>query len=127
MKKILLAAVFLTGFSFGFAQQAQDKKLDPKEDKDLMTWYHKDFATTKVYGINTENAYKFLESKGLKPKTVIVGVLDSGVEVDHPGLVKNIWTNPNEVPGNGKDDDGNGYIDDVHGWNLLEEKMGILM
>ncbi len=47
MKKILLAAVFLTGFSFGFAQQALDKKLDPKEDKDLMTWYHKDFATTK--------------------------------------------------------------------------------
>lgn len=124
MKKILLAAVFLTGFSFGFAQQAQDKKLDPKEDKDLMTWYHKDFATTKVYGINTENAYKFLESKGLKPKTVIVGVLDSGVQVDHPGLVKNIWTNPNEVPGNGKDDDGNGYIDDVHGWNFIGGKNG---
>ncbi|WP_100075120.1 S8 family serine peptidase [Chryseobacterium camelliae] len=124
MKKILLAAVFLTGFSFGFAQQAQDKKLDPNEDKDLMTWYHKDFATTKVYGINTENAYKFLESKGLKPKTVIVGVLDSGVQVDHPGLVKNIWTNPNEVPGNGKDDDGNGYIDDVHGWNFIGGKNG---
>jgi len=124
MKKILLAAVFLTGLSFGFAQQAQDKKLDPNEDKDLMTWYHKDFATTKVYGINTENAYKFLESKGLKPKTVIVGVLDSGVQVDHPGLVKNIWTNPNEVPGNGKDDDGNGYIDDVHGWNFIGGKNG---
>lgn len=124
MKKILLAAVFLTGFSFGFAQQAQDKKLDPNEDKDLMTWYHKDFATTKVYGINTENAYKFLESKGLKPKAVIVGVLDSGVQVDHPGLVKNIWTNPNEVPGNGKDDDGNGYIDDVHGWNFIGGKNG---
>ncbi|MDQ1097134.1 MULTISPECIES: S8 family serine peptidase [Chryseobacterium] len=124
MKKILLAAVFLTGFSYGFAQQAQEKKLDPNEDKDLMTWYHKDFATTKVYGINTQNAYKFLESKGLKPKTVIVGVLDSGVQIDHPGLVKNIWTNPNEVPGNGKDDDGNGYIDDVHGWNFIGGKNG---
>lgn len=118
MKKVLLAAVFLVGIGFSQAQEAKD----PMQDKDLMTWYHKDFATTKVYGVNTENAYKFLESKGLKPKTVLVGVLDSGVQVDHPGLVKNIWTNPNEVPNNGKDDDGNGYIDDIHGWNFIGGK-----
>jgi len=119
MKKVLLAAVFLAGFAYSSAQA-----VDKSEDKDLMTWYHKDFATTKVYGVNTENAYKFLESKGLKPKTVVVGVLDSGVQVDHPGLVKNMWSNPNEVPGNGKDDDGNGYIDDVHGWNFIGGKNG---
>ena len=122
MKKVLLAAVFLVGFSFSYAQEAEGVKAD--QNKDLKTWYHKDFASTKVYGINTENAYKFLESKGLKPKTVIVGVLDSGVQVDHPGLVKNIWTNPNEVPDNGKDDDGNGYIDDIHGWNFIGGKNG---
>jgi len=121
MKKVLLAAVFLAGFSFSYAQEAK-AGVDPKEDKDLMTWYHKDFTTTKVYGVNTENAYKFLESKGLKPKTVVVGVLDSGVQVDHPGLVKNVWANPNEVPNNGKDDDGNGYIDDIHGWNFIGGK-----
>jgi len=120
MKKVLLAAVFLVGIGFSQAQEAKD----PMQDKDLMTWYHKDFATTKVYGVNTENAYKFLESKGLKPKTVLVGVLDSGVQVDHPGLVKNIWTNPNEVPNNGKDDDGNGYVDDIHGWNFIGGKNG---
>ncbi|MET3037508.1 S8 family serine peptidase [Chryseobacterium sp. NRRL B-14859] len=124
MKKVLLAAVFLAGFSFSYAQEAKGKSVDPNEDKDLMTWYHKDFSATKVYGVNTENAYKYLESKGLKPKTVVVGVLDSGVQVDHPGLIKNIWTNPNEVPGNGKDDDGNGYIDDVHGWNFIGGKNG---
>lgn len=124
MKKVLLAAVFLTGFSYSFAQESKTKSIDPKEDKNLMMWYHKDFATSKVYGVNTENAYKYLESKGLKPKTVIVGVLDSGVQVDHPGLVKNMWTNPNEVPGNGKDDDGNGYIDDIHGWNFIGGKNG---
>jgi cell wall-associated protease len=124
MKKVLLAAVFLVGFSFSYAQEAQGVKADQNENKDLMTWYHKDFAATKVYGVNTENAYKFLESKGLKPKTVVVGVLDSGVQVDHPGLVKNIWTNPNEVPNNGKDDDGNGYIDDIHGWNFIGGKNG---
>ncbi|MBV8328362.1 S8 family serine peptidase [Chryseobacterium sp.] len=124
MKKVLLAAVFLTGFSFSYAQESKAKTIDPKEDKDLMTWYHKDFATSKVYGVNTANAYKYLESKGLKPKTVVVGVLDSGVQIDHPGLVKNIWSNPNEIPGNGKDDDGNGYIDDVHGWNFIGGKNG---
>ena len=48
----------------------------------------------------------FFESKGLKPKTVVVGVIDSGIEVDHPGLIKNMWKNVNEVPNNGKDDDG---------------------
>lgn len=120
MKKVFLAAVFLVGFTYSSAQQISDKK----EDKDLMTWYHKDFATSNVYGVNTENAYKFLESKGLKPQTVVVGVLDSGVQVDHPGLVKNMWTNPNEIPGNGKDDDGNGYIDDIHGWNFIGGKNG---
>lgn len=122
MKKIVLAAVFLAGFSFSYAQEAKATAVDPKEDKDLMTWYHKDFATSKVYGVNTANAYKYLESKGLKPKTVVVGVLDSGVQVDHPGLMKNIWSNPNEVPNNGKDDDGNGYIDDIHGWNFIGGK-----
>ncbi len=124
MKKLVLAAVFLAGFNFTYAQESKDSTIDPKENKDLMTWYHKDFATSKVYGVNTANAYKYLESKGLKPKPVVVGVLDSGVQVDHPGLVKNIWSNPNEVPNNGKDDDGNGYIDDVHGWNFIGGKNG---
>lgn len=119
MKHLLIAAAFYAGFATVTAQTAA-----PENDKDLKTWYHKDYATTKVYGVNTENAYKFLESKGLKPKTVVVGVLDSGVEVDHPGLVKNMWKNPNEIPNNGKDDDGNGYIDDVYGWNFIGGKNG---
>ncbi|AZI40924.1 S8 family serine peptidase [Epilithonimonas vandammei] len=116
MKKLLIAAAFYAGFATIAAQTATPN------DKDQKTWYHKDYATTKVYGVNTENAYKFLDSKGLKPKTVVVGVLDSGVEVDHPGLAKNMWKNPNEVPNNGKDDDGNGYVDDIFGWNFLGGK-----
>ncbi|MDE5491500.1 S8 family serine peptidase [Elizabethkingia meningoseptica] len=119
MRKFFISAAFLTAFTFGFSQQTAEK-----HDKDSETWYHKDFATTKVYGINTEKAYKFLESKGLKPQTVIVGVLDSGVEVDHLGLVKNMWVNTKEIPGNGIDDDGNGYIDDIHGWNFQGGKNG---
>lgn len=118
MKKIFIAATFLAGFSGAFAQS--DKAVDPMQDKDLMTWYHKKHSTKDdVFGVNTQEAYQFLESKGLKPKTVVVGVLDSGVEVDHPGLVKNMWHNPNEIPNNGIDDDKNGYVDDIHGWNFM--------
>ena len=117
MNKILIAACFMTGFAT-FAQKADAVPLDPMKDKNLMTWYHQDFSSSNTYGVNTQNAYKYLESKGLKAKPVIVGVLDSGVEVDHPGLIKNMWKNVNEVPNNGKDDDGNGYIDDIYGWNF---------
>ncbi len=54
-------------------------------------------------------------------RTVIIAVIDSGVDITHPDLVDNIWTNPNEVAGNGVDDDDNGYIDDVHGWDFIED------
>lgn len=52
--------------------------------------------------------------------TVYVGVIDEGLQYDHPDLAANIWTNPDEMPGNGVDDDGNGYVDDMHGWNALD-------
>jgi subtilisin family serine protease len=51
--------------------------------------------------------------------TVVVGVIDTGVDYNHPDLAANIWTNPGEVPGNGLDDDGNGYIDDIHGYDFV--------
>lgn len=120
MKKFFIASVFLMGIDWANAQEKE--QFSVAEENDLKTWYHKDFSTTNVYGINTQNAYKYLESMGLKPKTIVVGVLDSGVEVDHPGLVGNMWRNPNEVPNNGKDDDGNGYVDDIYGWNFIGGK-----
>ncbi|WP_313215323.1 S8 family serine peptidase [Soonwooa sp.] len=118
MKKIAVAICYLVGMGWAFAQSTPAAD----QDKDLMTWYHKDFASTKVYGVNTQNAYKYLESKGLKPKSVVVAVLDSGVQVDHPGLAPNMWKNPNEIPNNGIDDDKNGYVDDIYGWNFLGNK-----
>ncbi|HEY1187807.1 MAG TPA: S8 family serine peptidase [Gemmata sp.] len=51
----------------------------------------------------------------------VVGVIDSGIDYTHPDLAANIWTNPNEIPGNGVDDDGNGYIDDIHGWDFAND------
>lgn len=53
-------------------------------------------------------------------REVVVAVIDSGVDINHPDLSSNIWTNPGEIAGNGIDDDGNGFIDDVHGWDFVD-------
>ncbi|MDR3189265.1 MAG: S8 family serine peptidase [Prevotellaceae bacterium] len=80
-------------------------------------WQHKSPETDSLYGAGINNAYRLLN--GRKPaKTVTVALVGYGMDVEQEDLSGAIWTNPNEKP-NGKDDDGNGYIDDLHGWNFL--------
>lgn len=85
-------------------------------------WHLLDKEKDGFYGISMEKAYEFV--KGKKSNTIIVAVIDSGIDTLHEDLKNILWTNPKEIPGNGIDDDKNGYVDDVHGWNFLGGKDG---
>ena len=87
------------------------------QDETLEDWYNLSLSRDSVYGVGVDAAYEFIGDRELK--TVIVAVIDDGVDIAHPDLEGKIWTNADEVVDNGVDDDGNGYIDDVHGWNFL--------
>lgn len=74
-------------------------------------------GTTNEYGSNAEAAW-LADVTG--SRDIVVGIVDEGVDITHPDLVDNIWVNPFETPGDGIDNDGNGYIDDIHGWNFSD-------
>lgn len=88
-----------------------------QKDKQI-NWYN----STK--GLKTEKAYKFLKQKNKKGEEVIVAVIDSGIDIEHEDLQGKIWVNTKEIPDNKIDDDANGYIDDVNGWNFLGNYKG---
>ncbi|WP_217603208.1 S8 family peptidase [Chitinophaga sp. GbtcB8] len=86
-------------------------------------WHLLSYDKDSVLGISAEKAYKEL-LKGKKSTPVVVAVIDSGIDTTHEDLKSILWTNPKEIPGNNIDDDGNGYVDDIHGWNFLGGKDG---
>ncbi len=87
-------------------------------------WHMMDKGTSGYYGLSVNKAYDFVKSKNLKSKTVIVAVIDSGIDTTHEDLKAILWRNPKEIPGNGIDDDKNGYVDDIYGWNFLGGRDG---
>lgn len=89
----------------------------------LQNWYHKDYQHDAIPGISLEKFYK-QNLKSAKSKSVIVAVIDTQIDVNHEDLKGQLWTNTKEIPNNGIDDDHNGYIDDVNGWNFLGTKSG---
>ena len=87
-------------------------------DTEKKQWHLMDLSTDSIPGMSVERAYREL-IKDQKGETVVVAVIDSGVDIDHPELEQVIWVNEDEIPNNGIDDDGNGYVDDINGWNFL--------
>jgi subtilisin family serine protease len=87
-------------------------------DVELKGWGGADLVQDTVPGMSVQKAYDEI-IKDYQGKTVIVGVIDSGIDIEHEDLKNVIWVNEDEIPGNGIDDDKNGYIDDIHGWNFL--------
>ncbi|MEJ7914543.1 MAG: S8 family peptidase [Chitinophagaceae bacterium] len=85
-------------------------------------WHLKDKTNDGFYGISLDKAYQFV--KGKKSQTVVVAVIDSGIDTLHEDLKPVLWKNSKEIAGNGVDDDKNGYVDDVHGWNFIGGKDG---
>jgi cell wall-associated protease len=88
------------------------------KEADLNRWSHLDLVKDTIPGMSVDKAYAEL-LKNKKGKKVIVGIVDSGVDIEHEDLKAVVWTNKKEIPANGIDDDKNGYIDDIHGWNFL--------
>ena len=111
LRRIILIASFLPVLAFG---QTKDK---PKDN-----WQNLDLKRDGVMGISTEKAYELL--KGKKSNTVIVAVIDGGVDEEHEDLKSIIWRNSDEIAGNNKGDDQNGYADDVFGWNFIGSSLG---
>ena len=93
-------------------------KTTPVAENDLKRWSHLDLVKDTLPGMSVDKAYAEL-LKGKKGQKVIVGIIDSGVDINHEDLKAVVWTNTKEIAGNGIDDDKNGYIDDIHGWNFL--------
>ena len=124
MKKINLTALtLLTTLSLCLSANAQTStnytaKKGKLSEPELQRWSHLDLAKDSIPGMSVDKAYVEL-LKGKKNVKVIVAVVDSGVDIDHEDLKSVIWTNKKEIVGNGIDDDKNGFIDDIHGWNFL--------
>lgn len=122
MMKWMLVMLITIANSSLFAQEqvpapvVNDNKVAPNN------WHLLDRSETGYYGISLQKAYDLL--KGRKSQTVIVGVIDSGVDTLQEDLKPVLWRNPGEIPHNGIDDDKNGYVDDYYGWNFLGGKDG---
>ena len=128
--KTLVTSSFLTLLLFGCGSTAKitstpienidttPLKVSALTEAEQQNWGHLDLVKDTIPGMSVDKAYAEI-IKDKQGKKVIVAVIDSGIDIDHEDLNNVLWTNKGEIPNNGIDDDNNGYIDDVHGWNFL--------
>ncbi len=117
MMKHLLSVIFFVVAAIPVFSQTSGSRPIPKD------WFLRDPEQDSLQGVSAERAYQTV-LKDQPSRTVVVAVIDSGVDIDHEDLKSVIWKNEDEIPENGIDDDKNGYIDDVHGWNFIGGKNG---
>ena len=111
LNKVLYTLAIL---ALPFVSSAQSTE----DESPVANWQNLDLKSDGVFGISTEKAYKDI-IKGKKSSPIVVAVIDGGIDIEHEDLKKVLWVNQKEIPGNGIDDDKNGYVDDVHGWNFI--------
>ena len=111
----ILIAISLIVFNFYCTAQTKS---------DTVFWYHADPRIDGIPGIGLDRLYREVISDRKPQKSIVVAVLDAGVDICHPDLADCIWVNKNEIPNNGIDDDNNGYTDDINGWNFLGNENG---
>jgi cell wall-associated protease len=111
--KISLSLIFIFFISASTFSQAKPSALPP------INWQLMDWQKDGFPGISLEKAYSTLLLHKIPLKKIIVAIIDDGFDSTQPDLAGMEWTNKKEIPGNGIDDDKNGYIDDVHGWNFV--------
>ncbi|MFZ4104291.1 MAG: S8 family serine peptidase [Sediminibacterium sp.] len=92
--------------------------------QDTKFWHWKDLEKDGVHGVSLFKAQQLLADLKLKPTPIIIAVLDGGIDTTHPQIKPILWRNPKEIPGNALDDDKNGFVDDLHGWNFLGNAAG---
>ncbi len=110
-------AVLTAFFIFSDNPVYSESFTDKNDTLNTKEWIHLDPNDDGYAGVSLNKAYQLLN--GRPSKTVLVAVIDSGFDLDHEDLKGNYWTNEDEIPENGIDDDKNGYIDDVYGWNFI--------
>jgi subtilisin family serine protease len=101
----------------------QEKNIDDFK-KENQNWFNKDFESDNILGASVDKTYESLLPQLKVKDTIVVAVIDGGVDIKHEELAGKIWINKKEIPNNGIDDDGNGYVDDVNGWNFIGSKSG---
>jgi len=114
-KLLITGTTLLTALTLSQTISAQ--VIPPAEPEPPKGWQLMDLKENGFYGISLKPAYLFLQGKKSKP--VVIATIDSGIDTLQKDLKSILWTNTKEIPGNGIDDDHNGYVDDIHGWNFL--------
>ena len=110
LSSIILLVLFVNFLAFG--------QYNPPEN-----WFNLDPQLNGINGVSSDRMHEEI-LKDMPSKKIIVAVIDSGVDPEHEDLKDVMWINKGEIPGNGIDDDNNGYVDDIHGWNFIGGKDG---